>query len=80
MFTESQASKKRDALASKLAKSRHPHGVHVHRREIEQVGAEKGSSLEESARLFEELKGEVWRGDCVESHQRVWGAWITEVR
>ncbi len=81
MFTHDQMWRMRAFLKDKLRDSDNYHGVNIRRREVEEAAAKIGLTPEESVRLFEGLKGDVWQGDYHISEQRGWAAaWVTFVR
>jgi hypothetical protein len=81
MFTDDQIQTMRDFLARKLAKSNHPQGVHVHRREVEGWGEDKSMTPEDADLLLAGSKGVLWEGEYIVGHDGRWsGAWVTEVR
>jgi hypothetical protein len=73
---EGRMSKMRNLLMSKLrdtlpdAPPREV--VRISRRQIEEWGTELGMNPDESARLFDDLKGVAWKGEYAEFDERGW--------
>ncbi|CAN5209322.1 hypothetical protein BH24ACT19_BH24ACT19_10000 [soil metagenome] len=67
--------KHRLQMQSFVAKKFENGQTRIERNEIETVGANMGLSPEESARLFESLEGDHWRGDYLAlDEQERWSA------